>query len=441
METTPRSLPKQSALAGTFLTSIGIQLLTLVSGVLVARMLQPDGRGVFAAVQLWPGIIASLSWLGVNYSFAVRAARDPAEIPALIRAASALSLVSSVCFLLIGWLLLPLVLPADRPDIVQWSRWYLLVIPANLLTTYLQALDQGAGRLKPFNAVRNSLSLAYMVIVVGCWIAGVRDVGWFIAALLAANVLTLIVRMHLTGWRRLRPEFDLQRMRTFTREGAPYLAASVVNLARENIEKLILLFLLGSAQLGLYVVAITASGLHATLAKSVNTLILARSGSLSSEHAARDTARIFRVMAVVSVILSLAVAATLPLLIPMLFGSSFLGAVVPAVMLVAAQYLYSQGAIVDEGLRAQARPGVGVIAGIAAVATFSILGLLLAPGWSLVGVAAAAISSQFVYSLVLAVHLRRAFQVQLFPSSADFLFIRNSLSALVDRTLRGVTPA
>lgn len=431
----PKQLPKHRALAGTVLTSFGIQLLTVVSGVLVARLLQPDGRGVLAAVQLWPGILASIAWLGANYSFAVRAARTPDEVPALARAGAALTIVSSGVFVLLGWFLLPYLLPAGRPDILQLSRWYLIFIPVNVLLAYLQALDQGAGRLRPFNTTRHFLSLTYLVVVLVWWFLGIQQVEWFMGALLGANLLTLLLRMHLTGWRSIIPDFNRRRLRGVLREGAPFLASSAVYLAKENIERLVLLFLLGSQQLGLYVVAATASGLHTTVARSVNMLILARSGSLAAEHAAADNARIFRVMLLVSFFLSVAMLGVLPWLIPLAFGSEFRDSVWPALLLILAQLFATQGAILDEGLRAQSRPGVGLLASVVSVLLFLVLGMMAAPRFGLVGVAAAAVAGQCAYCLLLCAYLISRFRVLLFPNASDFQFIRHSFGVAINRML------
>jgi O-antigen/teichoic acid export membrane protein len=399
--------------------------------------LQPEGRGVFAAVQLWPVIFAALAWLGANYSLAVRVAKEPEDLLPMARTAVALAILSSVVFVAPTWWILPWLLPPDQQVIMHLSRFYLAIfLPINVLLAYLQALDQGAGRLGPFNAVRHFLSIIYVLIIVGFWLAGIREVAWIAGALLVANFSTLLLRIHLTGWSCLRPDFNPQRLTSVVKQGAPFLASSAVYLAKDNIERLLLLFLLGPMQLGWYVVAFTSSGLHTTLTKSVNVLILSRSGALESEHAARDTARIFRVMSAVSAVLSVGMAAILPLLIPLMFGRSFQPAVIPAIVLVAAQYFSGQGAIIDEGLRAQSRPAVGLSAGLISMTVFAAGALLLARTHGIVGVALASVGSQITYCLVLGFYLRRCFQTELLPSTADFRFIRQNLNSVFAKAMR-----
>lgn len=431
-----RALPKHRALLGTVLTSVGIQFLTLISGVLVARILQPEGRGVLAAVQLWPAIFAALAWLGVNYSLAVRVAKRPEAILPLARTAVALAILTSTVFIAAGWQILPWLLPANQHSILHLTRVYLLLfLPANVLLAYLQALDQGAGLLGSFNAVRHFISIIYLLIILCFWVTGVQKVAWFAGALIAANLCTVLFRLHHTGWACLVPDFTRTRLGSVVKEGAPFLASSAVYLAKNNIERLLLLFLLGTTQLGLYVVGFTASGLHTTLTKSVNFLILSRSGALGNERAAHDTARIFRVMSLVSAVLSIGVMIILPILIPLIFGKSYYPAVVPAMVLVLAQYLSGQGAILDEGLRAQSKPAVGLVASVVSMSVFAVGAYMLTRQQGLLGVALASVGSQIAYCLVLSFYLRRRFRARLVPSAADILFIRQNIHGAIAKVL------
>ena len=46
--------------SGSFAATALIQALNIVSGVMLARYLLPEGRGELAAVILWPSVIAGL---------------------------------------------------------------------------------------------------------------------------------------------------------------------------------------------------------------------------------------------------------------------------------------------------------------------------------------------------------------------------------------------
>lgn len=62
----------------TFATSALIQLVTIVSGVIVARLLGPQGRGELAAIFLWAVILVDFGTLGLMESVTYAAARRAA---------------------------------------------------------------------------------------------------------------------------------------------------------------------------------------------------------------------------------------------------------------------------------------------------------------------------------------------------------------------------
>ena len=61
------TLPSESVrrVSGTFLANIALYVLAAATGPLAARLLGPDGRGALAAIQLWPGAIATFAMLGL----------------------------------------------------------------------------------------------------------------------------------------------------------------------------------------------------------------------------------------------------------------------------------------------------------------------------------------------------------------------------------------
>lgn len=402
-------------------------MLTLVTGVLVARSLQAEGRGIFAAVQIWPGIISAVGLLGVNYSLALRAAKAGGNLLPLARIGVSMGLGISAIIVVGLWFIGPILLPPSVPNGAFLTRVYLFALPASMVTAYLQAVDQGAGLLKGYNATRIAFNVVYLVAVSVCWVVGLREVFWFLMALLVAQFVTSGLRVYLTGWRCLIPNFAFNQYRAVTKEGGPFLLTTGVQISKDNLERLLLLYFLGTLDLGIYVIAATSAGLHATLGKSINMIVLPRSSSLSPHWAAHDTARIFRVMALVNLVLSLAVMSSLPFLIPLFFGPAFEKAVLPSIILVFSQYFGGQGSIIDEGLRGQAKPFVGMLASVIAMGVFAALAWVLTKHWGLIGVAVAAVGCQLAYCAILYVYVRRRFKPKLLPSREDWQFIIRSL--------------
>lgn len=411
------NLPRKRALAATFASSIWIQLLTIISGVLAARLLQPEGRGVLAAVFIWPSVFGSIALLGLNNALSISAARERVNLGRQTRVALSVGTVSSIVVMVLGWFLYPWLVPADN---LALNRLNLIFIPLFVLTAHLMAIDQGAGSFRRFNIARNVLNPVYLVLVLFFWFLGIHAVFWFVAAQLFANLAVLIYRLAAMGKSDWTPGDQPADERMLVRAGIPFFLASVAYMVRDNIDRALLLFLLGPAPLGIYVVALTASGAHMTLSKSFNLVIFARSAAQSKDDAMADTAKLFRMMFLVNAIFGLALAAALPWLIPLLFGRSFAGSVWPAMLLVASQLLLAQGSLLEESLRAQNKPFYGVIGLVITISVFAAVGIVLAPRLGVAGAAVASIVAQFCFCVFMCAVLK-CFQpsAQLFPDVAD----------------------
>ena len=79
----PEGLKRDATLA--IATGFAIQAVLVVTGVLLARMLGPDGRGYLAALILWPLVITQLGNLGIPSALTYSIARDPSASRAIAR--------------------------------------------------------------------------------------------------------------------------------------------------------------------------------------------------------------------------------------------------------------------------------------------------------------------------------------------------------------------
>jgi O-antigen/teichoic acid export membrane protein len=82
----------------TFLTNLAIQGCNVITGVLTARILQPEGRGELAAIILWPSILAGLGILGTNWALTREVAAHPEKEADLARTAVVLGLLQAALF-------------------------------------------------------------------------------------------------------------------------------------------------------------------------------------------------------------------------------------------------------------------------------------------------------------------------------------------------------
>ena len=137
------------------LTEAAILGIGVVTGVVVARLLQPDGRGLLAVALIWPQVMAALGFcsLGDVTCHALKLEGDrPRQ---LLAAAVVVGLGSAVATVAVGEVLLRHV-AAELPDDLRLAvRGYLAVfVPANFAVLLWLGVVQSRGDFRAFNRLR-----------------------------------------------------------------------------------------------------------------------------------------------------------------------------------------------------------------------------------------------------------------------------------------------
>jgi O-antigen/teichoic acid export membrane protein len=434
--TTEQPLPRKigaKEFASTFGTNIAIQLCTVVQGVLLARMLGPTGRGQFAAATLWPMIFAGVGGLGLTVALARRSARaeDPSRI---FRTGVVLSLVTGTvatlcCAIALPWLM------ATVDDVSRATAWYFLpYIVLNHVTMALVATDHGAARFTAFNLTRLILNPVYLALLVVLWFTHTTTVWWFVMSLLAANATVAILRVGFGVWQYslLGP---LEPLREVARDALPFGAAGLISPLLQYADKALLLYLLGTTELGLYSVALAAASVANGLAISASAITFGISAQPNDPRVFDRVARVFRVSAWIWFTMGTGLAVAIPFLFPLVYGATFSAAIWPAIILIPAGAFAGQASVLEESMRAQGRAFIGLEARIAGMTVFLIAGGFLARWSGLIGVTVAFNAAQLVtltFMLFVArFHFARTSFLDFMPRGADLVDLARRIPAQI----------
>ena len=90
-----------------FATTLYIQIVNIVTGLLAARLLMPEGRGELAALMLWPGLVAELGCLALSDALLYRLASNAAAPRVLFGTIIAMTVALCAVLIPIGFLILP----------------------------------------------------------------------------------------------------------------------------------------------------------------------------------------------------------------------------------------------------------------------------------------------------------------------------------------------
>src|SRR4051794_32001250 len=311
--------------AWTFATNVTIQLCTIVQAIFLARLLGPIGRGQFAAATLWPTVFASVGGLGVAIALAQRSARAR-ELGRITRTALILTLFTASIATLVCAASLPLLM-ANVDAVSRTTTWYFLpYILFNHVALALIAIDQGAGRFRQFNLTRLILNPAYLLIIVSLWASGIRAVHWYVIGLLAANALVALVRVVAAAKEHslLGPVAPVWGV---VRQAFPFAAAGFVSPFLQSADKALVLYLVGTEELGIYTVALTVASVVNSLAVSAGAVSFGIAAQEHHSDAFPRVAKIFRITAWIWLLAGGALMIAIPVLLPIVYGSQFAQAI------------------------------------------------------------------------------------------------------------------
>jgi O-antigen/teichoic acid export membrane protein len=376
------------------------QAALVVQGVVLARLLGPEGRGQLAAILLWPGLLAVLGVWGVDLALGRRAAR-PADVAAVVRSALVLAPVTAALAAAVGALVLPRLVPRADPALLPLALVYLAVVLPAHLRIVLERIDLGRGDFVRMNLGRAMLAPLTVAALAALAAAGRVSLLGAVLAYLAAEGAVAAVRVYwATRGRTLRG--PLLPMGPVARDAASFGLATGLDALVGRMDVALAVYVLSAGDVGLYVVAMAAARTLSIVGTSAGLVGFARSAGSAPGGGFAEVARMVRRLALVKLAGGAALAAAVPVLVPAVFGEAFAGAVPAALVLIAAYALAGLAAYLDQCLRGQGRPLVGVGARLAGLAVFVPLGWWGAGRWGLAGTAAAFAAAQAVTLGVLA---------------------------------------
>lgn len=387
----------RSLILRTLIVNCGINALGLINSILLSHWLGPVGRGEIAAAMLWPGLLIYLSSMGLIVSSMYFSSVPDAKPRVVLNNAILMGLLLSGIALPLAFLALPILLKSQSAYVISASRAYLIVIPLSLITQFGMGVLQGRLRLVELNWLRVIIPTGYLAGTIVLMAMGrltlihilVLHVGLSVAALV--STLAVLIRAG------IRPgvQTDAGLAKQMLSYGAKVHVGQVSGLANVNLDQVLMAAWLPPAYLGLYVVAVSSAGLSQMLSQAVQTVTMP---GIARE--ASDTERgtilqsVFRRYWLLSLGIMLAMAVTLPLLIPIIFGRAFSPAIWPAEVLLLASCFKGAEQVLGGGAGASGNPWLGSKASLVAlVVTVGLLYALLRR----IGIMGAAIATAAAY--------------------------------------------
>ncbi|MCO7521988.1 MULTISPECIES: oligosaccharide flippase family protein [unclassified Pseudomonas] len=378
-------------LALSMATKLAMIALRLLRNVLLARILGPSERGLFALLSTLPELISAATSGGLNSAVGYQAAkqRDMGLLltQVLVYGSLLAGLLTLLCVVLVRSF------GADLAVTVQLGllAWLLLLaVPMTVLKSGLLTLHNASGGVGAFNALRLSESLAPLLLFLGLfWMWREQALEAALISWLAGIALVLVLGLWWLGRQhRLRLRWD----RDGQRELLAYSAKSHPDLLFQQLilrsDYLFIGALLGSTALGHYAMASAAAELLLIVPEAVTTPLMKR---LLQQDTGMErlTPLALRLTATVMLGACLGMALIGQWLIVTLFGADYAPAYPALLALLPGLLGLCYASILRLDLLGKNRPGTVSLLMGAGAALNLLLNVLLIPTWGIVGAAAA----------------------------------------------------
>jgi O-antigen/teichoic acid export membrane protein len=380
----------------TYLFSALTLVANLVSGIVSARALGPDGRGVTVALTTVSQLAGFLFAFGVAQSLSYFIARRPEDGPSLLTTWLLMLIPLAAVAIAISELLLPIIFSTDGEQAIDVGRWFLFSIVLVIGLELNYGLLLGAQDFFVYNFLRLVQPTLMAVSFLVLWVLDALTVESALIAPTAATGLVLAVGMARSVRRIGVGPLALRLGLSTLWFGVRGQGATVATHVTARLDVAMLPAFVIPASVGLYSVATNVSLIVYQLSNTFAALVLPAAARDDKRGAIKVVGSFWAALAIAGVgAIGLALFAR-PL-IGFVYGDEFLGAVKSLRLLLPGAVAFAGASILTAGIYAAGRPFTATLAQLLGMVV-TVIGLIvfLPSG----GVTAAALVSTASYTTV-----------------------------------------
>lgn len=376
--------------------------LAIVSNVILARTLAPQGRGLYALALVAPSAVALVANLGISQALVYFLAKRIYTRDQLIGQVVSLSFIlggaATLGLLAIAAAAGGAILPGVPLSLVLIAG---ASIPLALFFYYSLSFEQGLENFVGFNAIYVVNAVALVVLLAPLVVAK-GNVTLAVTAWSLSWVPTTAAGLYLLSRSgRLNVRLDLTVLRALLRFGIVGYLSFMTNYLNLRLSTFLVNIFTNATQVGFYAVAVTLAETIWYISTAASTVLAPRVAGAEGAAPEITTGRVSRVVLWTSAAASLALAITAPIVVRVLFGSAFSPSVIAIWLLLPGIITLSVARVLSSYLLGKNRLRVDLAAAVAGLVVTLVLDVVLIPRY---GFAGAAIASSVAYTTTMTVN-------------------------------------
>lgn len=418
----------------TLLTRVGLFGTSTVMAVATARLLGPEGRGVYALLAQTALLLVLVTNLGLSPATVYLAGQRRFSVGVLAWNGLGAGLGLGLVAVPLTWLVYALVPQVFRGVPTDLLALVALTVPLTLATQILSSLLLGRQRVAAYNALVGAQGLVGAAALLGA-LAVEPSVRAAVLALAASAVFALLSTVGYLAWAEpeaRRPVWTRRVLPAALGYGLRGQAANVVQYLNYRLGFFVLNAFAGPAAVGVLSVAVVLAEALWYVTNAVATVLFPRMAALGKGARAADlTAQTARLGLALTVVLALGLGVAAPVAVPALFGRDFSGSAVALWLLLPGTVAFALTNVLASTLAGWGRPGLNAWASLLCFVMTLGLAFLVIPRWGAAG-AALAMSAGYLGGTAATVAFFRALsglplRALLLPTTADMMLVRKVL--------------
>lgn len=401
------SLAKTSI--STFVARVISFLLSIIITIIIARILGPTGKGIWAALVLVPTMTYALLNLGIESSNVYFLGRRKYSINQIITNSFQIAFVVLLIIFFIyfvGFERIYNFLAGKYPGFTPRHLYLMpLALPFVFIFNYMNGVLQGKERIYAANIISVISQLFTIIgILIALLVFKLNLLGLVYVYLGVRVINTIIILSVVREKESIKPKLSINSnlLKDSLKYGVKSYLASGLEMLNFRADVFLIYAFLGPRPLGFYTVAVAISEIIWFVSHSVAFPLFPRISSLGKEASKSLVIKTSRIVFWLSLLSSILLAGVVYWLIPILFGQSFIPSVKIVYFLLPGILLFSPVMTISTYFRGIGRPQVNTFVNLITLFINITLNLILIPGMGIVG---AAIASAISYSLTYVIYL------------------------------------
>lgn len=411
-------------------------ILGVVLAAIIARILGPEGRGIYFMVLLLPTFAIVFTDIGIGTASVYFLGRGNYSRQEIFGFNLTMSFVTSICAILFGFILLIFFGNIVFPGIaLEYLYISLFLIPVNIFFNYQINILLGLQKITRYN-ILNALKDFLVLIFTGVLLLGLDyGIKAAIISILAAGLVVDIllyyaVKKEMSG---ISFKFKKGLQRDFFIFGSKIYFSNVLGIVHYRIGIVLLNVYLSPVAVGLYSIATVISERIWLISQSASLVIFPKVSSETNEKSLRDfTPLVCRNVLFVTAVISALLYVLSPYIIIYIFSEEFYAAITPFQILLLGSVAFGVARVISSDLAGRGKPMIDNYVGLFATILNVILNIVLIPKMGILGAAWASSATYCLSSILMLVIYSRISKNKikdiLLIKSADILYYRNIFS-------------